>query len=207
MPNGKLQRLPSPKFLKSIIKNFFVNHLLKYLPSLLLFILLMVMTGCNTNTPTSADSQSAVTAAQEERALSFNTLAQEAPLGSEPTTPAYLVNTTAAAWDQTAMQLPPEAIAAAQTAAPSEMVVVAFAGAKASSGYQITITNIEHLAKQLQITVREQQPAADEIVEPAMTLPFHVVTLPTESLPAEITSIRFQNESGTTLAQHSMPPP
>lgn len=140
-------------------------------------------------------------------AIAFTTIAQDAPLGDEPADPAYLVIVTAEGWSRIEERLPADAVEAGRNADQSQVFFTAFAGAKASSGYHITITSIQPEADQLLVIVKEDRPGEDEIVEPAMTLPFHVVAVPGSEFPEGITAVLFQDERGQTLAEHPYPLP
>ena len=144
-----------------------------------------------------------------DNVIPFETLAQEAPLGDHPPTPVYAVMIkpdTPADWQA---NVPAEAVRAGQKGArdPETVTILAFAGAKATSGYQITVDAIRRQGNQLIITVSEQQPDEDATVEPAMTLPYHVVAVPRDALPDPVTRVVFQNAGGTPLAQRPYPSP
>lgn len=143
--------------------------------------------------------------AAEAPLISFETIAQDAPLGDEPVDPAYAVIVTAEGWDRVLERLPADAVEAGRNADQSQVFFAAFAGAKASSGYHVTITSIQPEADQLHVTVKEERPGEDDIVEPAMTLPFHVVAVPDAEIPEGVTSVLFQDESGQTLVERPLP--
>lgn len=154
------------------------------------------LTRCTT--PTLLPTQPAERAPMETVGVPFRTVAQAAPLGNRPPDPACAVIVkpdTPAGLETT---FPPDALEAAETVARDDgtIAVLAFAGTKATSGHQITIENIQREGKQLIVTVIERDPEEDANVEPAMTLPYHVISLTRASMPDGITHVVFRDESG-----------
>jgi hypothetical protein len=190
------------------------DHLQTIIIFLLLFLAAVSTVSCGGETPAVAPTiqptKAAATSepAPEETAdIPFSTIAQDAPLGDEPADPAYTVVAAPEGWSDLQNQLPSEAMEAGRDADPSQLILIAFTGAKASSGYSSTIETIRRQADQLIVTVSEQAPGENDIVEPAMTLPFHVVAVPNDEVPEGVTAVHFQSESGQPLSQHPYPQP
>ena len=158
----------------------------------------------STMTPMSAATPTTETLAETD-GVPFTTVAQDAPLGDQPAEPAYVVVTAPDTWSDVQDQLPSDAVDAGRDAAATNesVVIVAFAGAKATSGYGISIESIRHDGDRLIVTVTERTPDEDAIVEPAMTLPFHVVRISADELPDSVMSVVFQDKTGSTLAQQA----
>lgn len=138
----------------------------------------------------------------------FSTVAQEAVLGDKPGAPVYAIVTNAGQWNALQLQLPAQALAAGrQFNPPSDNIyIIAFAGAKASSGYRISIQKIAQESARLTIVVSETAPRPVDIVEPAKTLPYHVVAVARSSLqPVARVLAVFSNPEGTVLSQQEIP--
>lgn len=179
------------------------------LPAMFAWLLLLVVMGgaaCGGAAPDAASSPETAPAVTEEAAaIRFTTVAQEAPLGDEPADPAYMAIAKAQGWELAAERLPADAVEAARSVGEQQVAFVAFAGARGSSGYQITIRSIEVRGDELLVTVEEKRPGENENVEPAMTVPYHVVAVAGEAIPQAVTAVRFQDEGGETLAEESYP--
>ena len=184
--------------------------------SILLFFLGSLSVACNGTTPqtltpspaasvTESGPSPEATAAEETIAVPFTTIIQDAPLGDEPAEPTYAVITAPGGWERIEGQLPPEAVAAGREGNQEQLFFIAFGGARASSGYQMTISSLRSSGDQLLVTVDEQRPDADDIVEPAMTLPFHVVAVPTHELPEGVASVIFQRSNGEIIHEQPFP--
>jgi hypothetical protein len=144
---------------------------------------------------TTAASSSAAT-------LSLHTISRDAPLGSEPDEPLYTVVASPDGWDKLRGRLPDRALEAGAQSGPSrgKLTVVAFAGVRPSSGYRVTVERIVQERAQLIVTVALETPAPEGIVEPATTLPYHLVALSTDQLPRRPLSFIFRDLQGTDLA-------
>jgi hypothetical protein len=108
-----------------------------------------------------------------------------------------------------ASTFPPDALQAGREATrnASSIALIAFAGVKATSGYRVTIDTLGIENNRLIVIVREQHPDEDATVEPAMTLPYHVIAVPRDALPDGVTQIAFQDTTGTILTQQPYPTP
>jgi hypothetical protein len=136
--------------------------------------------------------------------ISFIIIAQEAPLGDYPAEPFYTVIGRSGKWDELREVLPDRAIEAGIQASSSkdDLIVVAFAGVKGSSGYNVTVESIVQAGDQLVIVVSQTVPGSDDIVEPATTLPYHLVAVPMKSLDlARVRTFIFHDVQGTILNQ------
>lgn len=139
--------------------------------------------------------------------MPFTTIAQEAPLGDHPAAPLYAVVSHPGEWDQLRGRLPDEAVEAGirSTQLNGDLIVVAFAGVKYASGHSITVNNIVQEGDQLVIVVSETAPRPDDIVEPATTLPYHLVAFPGESLDLDrVRTFVFRDEQGAVLSQEDL---
>ena len=173
-------------------------------------LLLVAVSGvaCDgTSSEPTTPSPAPESAAEQTDTVSFTTVAHDAPLGDEPAEAAYAVIGAPQGWERAAERLPDDAVAAGRDAGDDRVFFVAFAGAKASSGYRITIASIEVQGDDLVVTVEQESPGEDEIVEPAMTVPFHVVAVADDALPEGVTAVRFRDGGGQTLAEKAYPVP
>lgn len=112
-------------------------------------------------------------------------LLQAAPLGDEPARPVYAIVTDPKSWDSLNGQIPAAALQAGREASVAgNLVIVAFAGVKGSSGYQVSVREAVLQADRLIVTVEVTTPGVDDITEPATTLPFALATIPADTLSA-----------------------
>lgn len=135
--------------------------------------------------------------------IHFEIIQQEAPLGDHPSEPAYWVITSPDHWDALEGAIPEEALAAGSKFEGwgSSLVLVVYAGVKGSSGYSIQIRSIQAEENHWTVTVSETKPDADQIVEPAKTVPYAVVGVSTDDLPAgDQILIEFINSERKVLA-------
>jgi hypothetical protein len=143
------------------------------------------------------------TEAPEPSALPVWTIAQEAPLGDHPTEPFYTVVARPDEWSELQGRLPPVAIQAGVQAGPEDgsVIVVGFGGAKGSSGHSLTVESVVQDGDRVIVTISQQAPDPDAIREPAMTLPYHLVAIPTEALdlPRGLT-FEFRDQAGLVLS-------
>jgi len=154
----------------------------------------------------SASSSTSTLESSSAETLPLTTIAQQAPLGDLPAEPLYTVVSQPEEWRELQAVLPAPAVEAGLQASQSadRLLVVAFAGMRPSSGYQITIEAVRWQNDHLAITISQTTPGADDIVEPATTLPYHLVTLPTEISAGTDLSYVFYGEEGTILAQKNV---
>ncbi len=139
--------------------------------------------------------------------VSATVLLQAAPLGDAPAQAVYALVVNDNDWDRLDGQIPEAALQAGrQTSAAGHAVVVAFAGAKGSSGYQVNLRQATLQADELTITVAVTAPGADDIVEPASTLPFVLAVIPRDAL-ATIHSYAFIDEGGHSLIRNRIAAP
>lgn len=138
--------------------------------------------------------------------IPFTTLAQGAPLGDQPAQPLYTAATQPSQWQELTDRLPAEASQAGMTAIESnQILILAFAGVRSSSGYRVTVERIVPERDRLVVTVSETEPDPDQVVEPATTLPYHLVALSLEDVNiAAISTIVFQNREGTILNRENL---
>lgn len=135
--------------------------------------------------------------------IPFWTIAHEAPLGDHPTEPYYAVVARPGEWSELDGHLPPAAIEAGRRAgsAQDQVIVVAFAGAKGTSGYSLTLDSLVVDENRVIFTVSQQAPKPDAVREPAMTLPYHLVAIPLEALgPARSLAFEFRDQAGLVLS-------
>lgn len=136
--------------------------------------------------------------------IPFWTIAQEAPLGDHPTEPYYGVVTRPGEWSELHGQLPPAAIKAGRKAGPMQdhLIIAAYAGAKGSSGYSLSVDSLVVDGDRVIVTVSQQAPEPDAVREPAMTLPYHLVAVPTEALgPVRSLAFEFRDQAGLVLSR------
>jgi hypothetical protein len=146
-----------------------------------------------------------VTPAPEE--LAFRVIEQAAPLGDHPKDPFYLVVTANSAWETLTSDVPSQALEALKKAAQSEqeLYLLAFAGVRGTSGYALSIAAIRLEGTRCTVVIAETKPTQDDIVEPAMTLPYVVAALPYGELPrGEHLTFLFANPQGTVLSRQDI---
>jgi hypothetical protein len=164
--------------------------------SLPLLLSVLVWTGC---TPTPTGAPSAV------EGLPLTTLGQGAPLGDQPVRPLYAAITRPESWSEIAGRLPAQAAQLPgvedELQQAQSLLIVAFAGVKGSSGYDIHIESIVQEGDRLRVTVSHTEPVPNENVEPARTLPYHIVALPREVLEEDVSTVLFQDTQGNLLQQ------
>ena len=157
------------------------------------------LTGCATPTPLpTPPTERAPTQAE---GLPFRTVAHAAPLGDRPMDPAYAVMMKPDTPTKMEATFPPDALEAAESAARKDdtLAILAFGGVKATSGYHVTIEKIRRDGDRLVVTVVSRGPEEDDKVEPAMTLPYHVVAITQGDIPDAVTRVAFRDEDGNTL--------
>jgi hypothetical protein len=143
-------------------------------------------------------------------ALPFTTIAQQAPLGDEPSDPLYTLVVRADGWDGLREQLPECAIDAGSRAGLSEndLIIVAFSGIQDHSGYSVTIERIVFSDDALVISVVHTTPAPGKIVEPASTLPYHLAAVPGKELGGSgPLTFTFRDSQGGTLGEGTISRP
>lgn len=164
--------------------------------SLPLLLGVLVWTGC-TPAPTGAPSS--------VEGLPFTTLGQGAPLGDQPVRPLYAAAARPESWADLAGRLPAQAAQLAgvedELQQAHSLLIIAFAGVKGSSGYEIRIESIVQEGDRLRVTVSHTEPDPNENVEPARTLPYHIVALPREVLEGDVSTVLFQDTQGNLLQQ------
>lgn len=138
-------------------------------------------------------------APEEAAAVPFTTIAHGALLGAVPASPLYTV-LEPAEWDQLRSLLPASLFQAGVPAAGSEtLIVVAVAGVKNSSGYELTIRRITRSGSLLTVVVEETGPEPEQIVEPAATVPYHIVA-PDRGAPGDAPArVVFVDTAGNTV--------
>ncbi len=165
------------------------------------------LTGCGTPTPRPTPSSERAPTGTD--GLPFRTVAQAAPLGTRPSDPAYSVMVKPDVQARLEVTFPTDALEAGETAVRDDgtLALLAFGGVKATSGYQVAVEEIRRAGERLVVTVIEHGPEADDKVEPAMTLPYHVVAVTREEIPDAVTRVVFEDESGRVLNQAAYPLP
>ncbi len=139
--------------------------------------------------------------------VSVTMLLQAAPLGDAPAQPLYTLVADNTDWDRLDGRIPEAALQAGrQAGATGDVVIVAFAGVKGSSGYQVRVGEAALQAGELIVTVAVTAPAADDIVEPASTLPFALAAIPRDALAA-VDSYTIVDERGHTLIHNQSTTP
>ena len=136
--------------------------------------------------------------------ISITDIAHEAPLGDHPSEPLYTVVTFPKEWNKLRGRIPDRAIEAGIRTGElnDNLILIAFAGVKPSSGYSITFKRVVQEGDYLFIHIFHTKPSLNKIVEPASTLPYHLVRLPKEKLyPARILTFEFYDEKENTLSQ------
>ena len=136
--------------------------------------------------------------------IPLTSIAHEAPLGDHPSEPLYTVVTFPEEWNKLRGRMPDQAIEAGIRTGElnDNPILIAFAGIKPSSGYSITFKSVVQEGNQLFIHIFHTKPSLNKIVEPATTLPYHLVTLPKEKLyPAPILTFVFYDEKENALNQ------
>ena len=137
-------------------------------------------------------------------AILLTSIAHEAPLGGHPREPLYAVATSSKEWNKLRGRIPDQAIEAGIRTGElnDNLILIAFGGAKPSSGYSITFKRVVQEGDYLFIHIFHTKPSLNKIVEPASTLPYHLVTLPKEKLyPARILTFVFFDEKDNVLNQ------
>lgn len=128
-------------------------------------------------------------------------LIQAAPLGDTPAQPVYALAAREDDWRRLEGRIPEAALQAGRQAGTAgQVVVVAFGGVKGSSGYRVDVREAVLQAGALTITVTVTGPGADDIVEPASTLPFALAALPGHALAAA-RAYTIVDERGHALAR------
>jgi hypothetical protein len=149
--------------------------------------------------PPTIETQQALPAA-----LPLATIAHDSVLGDHPTEPFYTVVAHPDEWSELQGHLPTAAIEAGSQAGPAQdsLIVVAFAGAKDTSGHSLTVERVVRDQDRVIVTVWEQGPELGAIVEPATTLPYHLVAVPKEAMiSAQSLTIEFRDKDGIVLGQ------
>jgi len=154
--------------------------------------------------PKTMTEQSSVTT------VPFTTIIQKALLGDHPTEPVYTIVALPEKWNELRERLPNAAIEVGMQASQSsdDLVIVAFAGMKGSSGYRVTVESVtlEEENDQVVISISQTTPNPDDIVEPATTLPYHLVALSRKYLqPARAMTFTFRDVKGNVLSQEDIP--
>lgn len=140
-------------------------------------------------------------------ALPQVTIAHESPLGDHPAEPYYTVVAHPDEWSELQGQLPTTAIEAGVQAGPAQdsLIVVAFSGTKDTSGYSLTIESVALDQDRILVTVSQQDPEPGAIVEPATTLPYHLVAVPRETVvPEHGLTVEFRDQDGIVLEQKDL---
>jgi hypothetical protein len=167
-------------------------------------------TAPSTASLTEASTPSTPTLKPAQKAIPYRTIAQDAPLGSHPADPLYTIVTSLQGWEALKDRLPPPALQAGQHAfqGGDELLVVAFAGAMGSSGYKITIEGISQESGGVIVQLRMEKPDPETIVEPAMTLPYHLISLNWQDIvKRQPLSFTFLDQDGVILNQIETSPP
>jgi len=136
--------------------------------------------------------------------IPLTSIVHEAPLGGHPREPLYTVATSSKEWNKLRGRIPDQAIEAGIRTGElnDNLILIAFAGAKPSSGYSITFKRVVLEGDYLFIRIFHTKPSLNKIVEPASTLPYHLVTLPKEKLyPARILTFVFYDKKENVLNQ------
>ena len=141
--------------------------------------------------------------------IPLTSIAHEAPLGDHPSEPLFTVVAFPEEWNKLRGRVPDQAIEAGIRYGKlnDKLILVAFAGIKPSSGHSITLNSVVQEGDQLFVHIFHTKPGLNKIVEPATTLPYHLVTLPKEKLyPTHILTFVFCDEKGHVLNQCDIEP-
>ena len=176
----------------------------------IVFVLSTAMSGCELTGDISTPKPPTATLSPTAASIPMQTISKGAPLGDDPAEPFYAVITTAKEWNDLEGRVPESVQEAGRTYEPkeTEILLLAIAGVKGTSGYAITIQDVRIEGGQVIVQLSETAPGPDEIVEPASTLPFHLVAITLEALPKEGFMIfSFQDDQGGILGQQEISPP
>lgn len=178
----------------------------KITASLTIFSWLLSLTTCQAYQGTETPPSRPTSSVTFRKAIPFQSIAQQAPLGDRPTEPFFGLFWQPGDWESLASKLPQPALEAArQAGAPGELILIAFAGVKGSSGYQIAIQSIWQEGNQIIIQVVQTKPNVGQAVEPARTLPFFLAKLTRADLPRETTlEFVFKDDKGEVLKQQTV---
>lgn len=123
-----------------------------------------------------------LTATPAERDAQYALVSQGAPLGDHPREAFYGVVTSAQGWDEIRAKVPDALVEAGVKDAQAGKVIylVAFGGVKGSSGYALDVQKLTCETGACSLTLAETKPAAETVVEPAMTLPYLLIGVPAD---------------------------
>jgi hypothetical protein len=136
--------------------------------------------------------------------ISFTTVYKGAPLGDRPAEPLYTVVNDISQWNKIRERLPARVVDAVKRGFQfnGNLLVIAFAGAKSSSGYSIKLNSIVQKDHFLLVEISQTSPAPNEIVEPAFTLPAHITAISKKSLiPTKFLTFVFHDAHGNVHKQ------
>jgi hypothetical protein len=146
-----------------------------------------------------------INATPPARAVQFTRVSQGAPLGDHPTEAFYSVVTGANAWDDVRSKAPQALAQAGEKDAKAGKVIylAAFSGVKPSSGYSLEAQKITCQGDQCTLFFVENKPGAQTVVEPAMTLPYLLVSVPANQFTsgAKVTFIFKDLQEGSVYSQ------
>jgi PrcB C-terminal len=170
-------------------------------------------TGCNpasVNPSAMAYPPSQATADSSEiTSLPYQTIDQGAPLGDTPEQSTYTVVTQADEWNALTSSLPAAAITTGKKAGPDQdtIILAVFAGLRPSSGYTIEVEGIYPIGNLWVVCVTETPPQADQVTEPATTLPYHLVSLSRQEFAvASTATFVFLDNENNLLAKLTINP-
>lgn len=141
--------------------------------------------------------------------VEFTTIRQDTPLGDGPEDPAYLALTGSNQLDAAQGQIPKAALEQAQdrVAGENELILVVYAGRKSSSGYSIQIDQVAWQGDRMTVVVSEEAPDEEDVVEPALTMPYHLVKVDGKEMDFSGTwQVRFENQQGEILKETTIKP-
>lgn len=169
----------------------------KFLEGIGLIVSLIVLVGCGTSQGVVLTDVSPTL----DTKIPFETIAQGAVLGDTPQESAYLVIESPTKWDQVQELLPDQVVTQVKMESGiDDIVLLAYAGVKKSSGYAIEIKSVTVQGCEIKVIISETPPAEDAIVEPATTLPFHAISILKGNLGTGDTyTLYFNNEKGGVL--------
>lgn len=140
----------------------------------------------------------------ESDSLPFQVIREAAPLGDQPEQPYYAVVSEPEEWEAMSGSLPLEAITAGKQASgeTEHLILVVYAGQQPSSGYSIAIEGIYPQEDVYLVRVDETRPGAEQITEPAFTLPYQIVAISRKELPIALNiTFVFQDTQNKELAR------
>lgn len=126
------------------------------------------------------------------RNIQFFTLKKGALLGDQPKQAVFEIVTDASQWQSFKDRLPVELVeTGSKETKAGNFIVIAYSGAKGTSGYGVEVSRVTYEDMTVLVDVVESRPGSNVIVEPAMTLPYHIIVFSSHDIAPDA-SIRFR---------------